>query len=229
MCNRLALTLAACLLAGPGLTWASPPDARGRSAVLPPESKPFGQSYGAWAADWWRWAIRAPNPTNPVLDTTGEHCAEGQRGPVWFLAGTFDGSPVVRQCTVPAGRALFFPIVNIAWIGFPTDPPVTRAELLEMLAPIKEATGLEVTVDGQVVPRLDRYLVTSPIFSTVAPADNIMGVEAGTRLAPCLDQGFYVMLRPLAPGLHTVTFRGESAFGVTDATYQLLVREASRH
>lgn len=225
---RLALTLAACLLATPGLTWASPPEARQRAGVMPPGSEPFGQSYGAWAADWWRWALRVPVPANPVLDTTGEHCAEGQRGPVWFLAGTFDGSAVARHCTVPAGRALFFPVVNVAWIGFPTDPPVTRAELLGLLAPIKAASGMEVTVDGEVVPRVERFLTTSPVFSAVAPADNIVGVEAGTRLAPCLDQGFYLMLRPLAPGQHTVTFRGESAFGVTDATYHLLVQAGGR-
>jgi hypothetical protein len=164
---------------------------------------------------------------NPVLDTTGANCAVGQRGRVWFLAGSFGSDPVVRTCNVPEGRALFFPVINFAHFGFPTDPPITVAEMEAILDPIRQATGLEVLVDDVPVGRLSRYFVVSPVFSVVAPADNIytaFGVTAGELLYPCLGEGFYVMLTPLAPGNHTIVIRASTPWGFSqDVTYNLRV------
>src|SRR5438045_3460219 len=73
--------------------------------VHPPNSKPYGLSYGEWSARWWQWTLQIPLATNPNFDTTGAHCAEGQSGHVWFLAGWFPGAhppSVTRECTIPA-------------------------------------------------------------------------------------------------------------------------------
>src|SRR5437016_1632482 len=61
-------------------------------------------------AEWWQWALSIPNDENPLLelDTKTQKCIVGQRGDVWFLAGTFSGSPATRACTVPANATLFF-------------------------------------------------------------------------------------------------------------------------
>ena len=84
--------------------------------VLPPQSSPHGKTYGEWGAAWWEWAASIPADSNPLLDQTGESCHEGQSGKVFFLAGTFGETGVVRECTIPTGTALFFPIVNVvAW------------------------------------------------------------------------------------------------------------------
>jgi len=224
MPSRFVAAIAILLLAAPVLSTAQVLTARSRGGIpLPPQGQAYGQSLGEWSADWWRWVLEAPAPVNPVLDTTGASCAGGQQGGVWFLAGSFSAAPVERHCAVPAGRALFFPVINVAWIGFPTDPPMTAEEIRALLAPIGQATGLEVLVDGVPVPSLSRFLVTSPPFSVVAPADNIVGLPEGTLLAPCMTTGFYVMLTPLAPGRHTIVIRGTSEFfGFSqDVTYHL--------
>ncbi len=83
------------------------------SQVLPLDSSPYGNTYGEWSARWWQWTLAIPAATNPNLDTTGENCAEGQSGQVWFLAGSFGGT-FERACPVPTGKALFFPILNAA-------------------------------------------------------------------------------------------------------------------
>ncbi len=44
----------------------------------------------------------------------------------WFLAGTFGGSPVERTCTMPAGRWLFFPLVNYVFLI--TEPDETEED-----------------------------------------------------------------------------------------------------
>ena len=65
-------------------------------------------------AEWRQWAYSIPTSQNPQEDATGQYCMVGQRGPVWFLAGVFLGWPgtITRTCTVPEGKALFFPVIN---------------------------------------------------------------------------------------------------------------------
>ena len=69
-------------------------------AQTPQRPRPHGQSYPAWAADWWTWALSQPVATNPVLDTTGEHCAVAQEDRVWFLPAHFPQipSPATARC-----------------------------------------------------------------------------------------------------------------------------------
>jgi len=105
-------------------------DSDARSKVIPRDANAYGNSYGEWSARWLQWVFSIPAATNPAADTTGANCGEGQAGPVWFLAGTFINTAVTRACTVPAGKALFFPLVNGAFgAGVfdcePTVPGVT--------------------------------------------------------------------------------------------------------
>ncbi|WP_406378561.1 hypothetical protein [Streptomyces sp. NBC_01618] len=66
---------------------------------------------GGLAARWWQWALSAPDACSPVLDETGELAGWQQPDDVWFLAGTYGGR-VVRRCSIPAGRPVFFPVFN---------------------------------------------------------------------------------------------------------------------
>ena len=62
------------------------------------DSKPYGVSYLQWAAKWWQWLLSIPSDTNPAADKTGINCGINQKGPVWFLAGTFGGSERPSSC-----------------------------------------------------------------------------------------------------------------------------------
>ena len=100
-----------------------------RPRIAPIHTKPAGQTYGRWAAEWWQWALGVPAAVNPLIDTTGEHCAQRQVDKVWFLAGSFfSPDPVVRDCEVPAGKSLFFPLINNLSGAFLTDLPETLTE-----------------------------------------------------------------------------------------------------
>src|SRR2546426_6305813 len=116
----LASTLAVATLAL--LVAKLPAQAAGRNPnplVLPINSTPYGKTYGEWSAEHWKWTFSFPVDHHPQTDTAD--CSAGQSGPVWFLGGTFtttvDPSGVVvgratRDCAVPAGKALFFPIID---------------------------------------------------------------------------------------------------------------------
>src|SRR5262245_1862161 len=98
--------------------------------VAPPGSSPYGRSYTEWSGAWHSWAFAQSFSVNPLRDDTGANCAQGQRGSVWFLgarSSLFGGDPalpVTRACTIPAGKALLFPIVNaFADFNGETVPP----------------------------------------------------------------------------------------------------------
>lgn len=186
-------------------------------------------------AQWWQYANSIPTAANPLVDPTGADCNVGQRDPVWFLTGTFFGGTANRTCAIPEGEWLFFPVINSVNFNTPgvcgqngnLDVPALRAL---SAAFIDGATKLTVKVDGRAVKGLVR--VKSEVFATTIPTDNIYNalcggpgtVPAGVY-SPSVDDGYYVLLKPLSAGNHTVHFHAEvpSQSFVLDVTYNLVV------
>lgn len=201
--------------------------------VAPLTARVHGHTYGEWSAAWWQWAFAIPAAQNPILDETGADCARGQSGHVWFLAGTFGGA-VERTCDVPAGTHLFFPVANVVWVQFFTDPPFSIPELRELLTFLSGDATLTAEIDGVPVRSPTSYRVQSSVFTPSMPDDNIYGVgeeqcgrgaDGNFECHPSLDDGYYLMLHPLPPGEHTIRFTGSLPnIGFdTDVTYRLHV------
>jgi hypothetical protein len=157
----------------------------------------------------------------------------GQRGPVWFLAGTLFGGPATRTCSIPEGEWLFFPVIN----NYINNSPgvcgqmgsLNVAQLRAMVAPfIDTATNLSVHVDGRAVDHLVR--VKSVAFATTLPADNIFNTPCGGPgtspagvSSPSVDDGYYAQA-PSGRGYATLHVHSESAGGfVLDVTYNLTI------
>src|SRR5215218_10121357 len=131
MASMLALEVLIVLLltSTSQFAWAQDPTSNtSNPAIFPPDSQPYGLTDGEWTAKWWQWAYSIPTENNPMLDETGEDCAQAQNqtGPFWFLAGTGAGS-VERTCTIPAGKAILLPIINVEGIRTAGE---TKEELL---------------------------------------------------------------------------------------------------
>jgi len=210
---------------------AAPAAPGGEAAVVPPHSSAFGKSAGEWAAAWWQWALQIPTGDNPLIDPTGDHCAVGQTGQVWFLAGTLGSDPVTRHCRVPRGWALLFPLINLAYFAFLSDPPETRTEefVRSQVTCIEDAEFGLVEVDGVAVAGAGRYFEKSVLFDVILPEDNLFDATEDDipelTLSPSVDAGYYLRLPPLAPGGHTLRWRASSAgcgFG-QEVTYELTV------
>lgn len=191
------------------------------------DSKPYNSTYGDWTAKWWIWALSIPEEDNPITDQTGENCGINQRGPVWFLAGTTGGS-VTRECDVPAGKAILLSPLNIecSYAEFPTMK--TEKELRDCAQ--WPGASVEVTIDGVKLTEIEKYNVQSPIFDVVLPENNIFGAPAGPTKA--VSGGWWVLLQPLPPGNHQISFGGSvldnpttgTQSFATEATYDLNVR-----
>jgi hypothetical protein len=212
--------------------------------VLPPNSAPYGKSYGEWGAAWWQWAVSFPYEVNPVYnDPTGAFAGLGQSGPVWFLAGT-GGTNAVRACTVPAGKGLFFPILNIM-VDYPCpEPPVfqpapgqTMEDFLTQWAHwyIDHVTALAAEVDGVALQGLEKYRAYSKMFYvTMDPSLIVVDpCNIGPTPQPAVSEGYWIMLAPLTPGNHLIHFTGRWLFTqepdgfdwdfTVDVTYYLTV------
>jgi hypothetical protein len=196
--------------------------------IRPPDKTSFARTYGQWAAAWQQWAFSIPAVQSPFLDETGASAAAGQSGPVWFLAGNFGGQ-TVRNITVPEDKTLFFPVVNAFFIRTeptePTDVNGIRAILQGFLPAIYSCE-----IDGRSVVDLPDYYTESPLFNETLFADNLFGLEPGVY-GPAMNIGYYLMVKPLAPGTHTIHFSGFLAGDIPehdfslDVTYNITVAE----
>jgi hypothetical protein len=221
--------------------------ARNRNpGVLPPHSKAFGKTYGEWSAAWWQWALTTPANRHPLTDSAD--CSAGQSGKVFFLGGTFTAVPgsgpneiigtADRDCTIPTGKAIFFPILNGECSTIEGNG-TTEAELrscAEFLADHVE--DMVVTIDGVALQNLESYRVQSPLFEFgPLPDPNIFGLTPGAT-SPAVADGFYILLAPLSAGQHTIHFSGKAVFTaaqdgfdltfILDVTYDLTVLPRGR-
>jgi hypothetical protein len=209
-------------------------DDDGQADIVSPEENVLGLSYGDWSAAWWQYVLSVPAGINPVLDTTGASCdVEQSASPVFFLAGAATTEPVTRTCTIPAGKALFFPIINVECSTVEPPPffgsnPQELRECAARLINGVDADTLTVLVDGKEVQDLGDFRAQSPFFDFILPPDNFLGL-AGVTSGSAVSDGFWLMLKPLSPGNHVIHFEGAFVSGPgagfsQNVTYNLTVK-----
>jgi len=176
-----------------------------------------------------------PAVVNPLTDTTGEDCAQRQVDAVWFLAGSPSSDPVVRNCEIPAGKSLFFPLINNFFGAFLNDPPGQRTEaFVREQGSCTEPAQISVQIDNFNVPRPLRFFTgasgsQSPIFNVQLPPGNVFGVDETIVpelvLSPSAEQGYYLFVRPLSRGSHTIQWMASGCVpGLSqDITYHVTI------
>lgn len=180
---------------------------------------------------WVQWALGEPtNQAGPIADQTGELCGDGQDGPIWYLAGTF-GGPVERECEIPAGKQLVFPLVN-QWCVFPSEF-YDSEEAIEADLPLIEdwyqsnfsnVCALTLRLDG--VELLDYETMVDELYIDVMEPfeidlnDNHWATQwfAGGEM-PATGAGYYAHLPPLTPGDHVLELGGELCGDYPFSTY----------
>lgn len=224
----LALLLAA---AGPALAGNSKP------RIVPIDEEAYGKSYEEWSTAWWQWALSLPVTDHPLFDTTGEDCDVGQKGKVWFLGGVFnDSGEATRHCTIPNGKALFFPILNSFSDNIGVDPPLSAEELVAITeAGLDNPDELAVTIDGKPVPNEEGFRIEPTFFFYTLPDDDslldfIVPDNDFPNSPPepgAVSSGYFLLLQPLAKGDHVVRIQGTTKGGFSlDVTYHLTVSKS---
>ena len=205
--------------------------------IVSPDSNYRGRSYGEWGAKWWQWAYSIPASKHPILDQDGHSSHEGQGGPVWFLAATYGEGKHVhaqRNCAMPAGRAIFIPILNACFNNKQHGKEKTELDLLEMARnDIDSAVVLEASVDGENIRNLHDYRAESPLFSAHAPAETSRpaagGLPALTGETKAVADGYWLLIEPLPVGPHTIHIHSKTPTFETKADYNLHVSANFKH
>jgi hypothetical protein len=208
----MARRLAHALLAAALLTGVLAPSASAGFTVVQPTEKYAGKTYGQWSAAWWQWAANISEPSSPITDATGKNCGVNQKGAVWLLAGNAGGS-TTRRCTVPQDKAVLFPVIN-AECSSVEGNGTTDAELRGCATSfMDQVTETAASVDGTPIelgtpPNQSHFRFQSPLFTITFAPNNGFGIPAGTGSS--VADGYWVLLRPLAAGKHSVDFHANA-------------------
>jgi len=142
--------------------------------------------------------------------------------PIVFLASVNGKGKYSFSCSFPAGsKILMLGGFNMCW----TDSKTTLADLPKQCSPssLAAVTRARATIDGVPI-NIRQYLVTSSVVKASLPKGNTFGIkEPSTSF---LVTGWFPLLRPLAPGKHTL--RGiidVKNYGTIDVTYRIMITE----
>jgi hypothetical protein len=198
--------------------------AQPQAQVLDPTQPHYGQTDDEWGALWWQWIYQLPETAGnciiPLTDPTGANCTIGQSGDVFFLAGTTAGTVERDQCTVPSGKAIFFPILNFSAdnAGVPPAMQLTDEGLMGYVqtqldgVPVSgmsaEFDGVSITNLGCFKTQVTQFMYTLPPEPNVYTCEGESGVTG--VISPSYAAGFYIMLAPPALGAHVLHFAGNS-------------------
>jgi hypothetical protein len=176
----------------------------------------FDRSQAEWSEAWLQWIAAFARDSSPVSDTTGALCAAKQAGDVWFLATSDGTAPVVRACTVPAGKTLFVPIASTMERSGNREPDCDSMARIAAGTLTQQVSRLSMTIDGQAVDNLASHrAATRECFA--------LGLRQVPRSAAktAVADGYYVMLPPLPAGPHTIAVEARFGSASLSTTYRL--------
>ncbi|HEY7082361.1 MAG TPA: hypothetical protein VH500_21945 [Nitrososphaeraceae archaeon] len=190
------------------------------------DSNPFGVTYGQWTIRWWNWALSTPVEVNPVLDCSGQYANVNQSGPVWFLAGTVGDKNKIadRTCSIPLGKAILFPVINYICTYNKSEPIFfDNNDLIRRAGKdIDDIVIRNADLDCKPI-KVYRVFSDPYIFQLNVMGENILGIPQGTSKAAA--DGYWVFLKPMTDGAHTIRFHGSCSGGTRNAAanYQIKV------
>jgi hypothetical protein len=187
--------------------------------------QPFDKSWQEWTTHWWQWFLSIPKENHPAYDDTGEGWDINQKHPnVLFLAGT-TGGKVERTITIPAGKAILFPVINFT-TSYSENPGLnTEAEMiLHAKSHIDDIVKKEAYIDGASLLISEKHRVQSPPFDFSFPVNNIYGIKDGSTRG--VGDGYWIFLKPLSPGKHNIRTSSSCLSGriQIDVNMELIVK-----
>lgn len=198
----LPLAAAAALLAisaGPALA----------QQLIAPDVQVGGYDQRYRLAQFSQWWISIPAATNPLLDGPGADRSLGDQGKHFFLPGSFDATPVVRNVTVRTDQTL---LLNLQVVTVWPDADETEAELRaignDVLGTIN---SISITVDGApaLLPAgyssLSQFRQSTDLFPLHVGQDNLGGWPPG--IFPAISDGYLIAMEGLSAGNHQIQWK----------------------
>lgn len=192
--------------------------------IVQPHQNFNGLSYGYWTSIWWNWLF-----SNEI-----------QNGSIYFLRGnTEKESRIIRTGkngpTICSDTAILFPIIctftSEHLFAHATTEVIRRRESAERQ---KNPLLLSVKINGVNIPSLRRYYIESPEFTLEIPKSSKLRLSFDPipRIgkSPAVSAGYWIMIRPLPPGIYKIIFRGEHEDGFKSyGDYLIKVLSSANH
>lgn len=184
-----------------------------------------------WSAEWWTTFLEAPSVGNPLVfndsDSASLEDINNPSSPVFFLTGSLDPSiqPINRTVTIPENKAVFFPLYN-AFNAEPAESGILPSVLCSNISPVTgnmlSATldGVHIPIDGDFTP-WRQYCGDQPDSGNFVvnelPGSLLQSLAGDEQTLPYnfVSDGYWLLLTPLTPGEHTITFGASDSQGTT--------------
>ena len=146
-----------------------------------------------------------------MLDESGKYSKINQPPhDVWFLAGKFGDEEQTypqREVTIPKIKSILFPILNCEANSLEYPNLKSSHDLVKhVMQDVNTVVKKECYIDGMQIKPV-RVQLDPAVFPLTIHEDNGVGV---THTA---SDGYWVFLKSLSPGRHTVEFEGSCEFG----------------
>jgi uncharacterized protein YecT (DUF1311 family) len=187
------------------------------SAFMDTREPVVGRPLDYWLQAYWRWARSFAPDKKPSADSSGSLCAVRQNQSVFFLTGSADSRHVSRECHLPRDKPVLVPVLN----SLAQDTRNAADACLDVVIAAgkanRQARDLAASLDGQAIPSQQIREAGSGCFILDDSTQQLRGAAAGA--------GYWFMLAPLPPGLHTLKFSGAYDYDgfSQDVEYRLIV------
>jgi hypothetical protein len=211
--------------------------------------KPYGKPLEEWAKEYWQWNIGVPPGDIPKdVNTNLDKCIVGsdRQNTMTLLLGVY-GLTYSTKCNISSAKPILIPLLAGECNPTVPGPRSKNAKIEDLWACAKDADeGLnawEVRLDDRVLFKkagneevnghlIDNILVrNSSVFNITIPQVNRYEADAGVY--PAVVDGYYLILKPLPPGEHSLTYKftqeqkvpgADLSYVNGDATYLLTVK-----
>jgi hypothetical protein len=185
---------------------------------------PFGHTWQYWTTRWWKWFLSIPKKEDSAIDKLDKKSYVGSSDSnVIFLASTIEGR-VDKNVKISSGKAVLFPVINIT-ISNSEEPTLnTDNDMISFVRKhMDEIVKKQASIDGEDLLISEKFRVQSPPFNFKYPPNNIFGAREGPARGS--GDGYWIFLRPLQPGKHTIKSFGSCMSGKVqiDARINLVV------
>lgn len=185
------------------------------------DESPFGVSTGEWIGKYWNWSYSLPmDPqTNVIFGLMENGCLIHKENSMVLLADTANGGIWNQNCSISRNDGILIPI----WTGECNagekdclDQPFEQLSKAARGFDLGRIKGL-VEVDNIAVAKLDvvdyktnilnnvTEVYTKQYNATVPTDSHVLNEKYGTF--PAAAHGWFVFLKPLQPGNHTVYYQ----------------------